>query len=394
MREARTDLLALYNLGERLFRIRVPAGSYLIGRPLAESTFREKYELNVVEVERNGRTVQLPMPDFVFEQGDIVLLEGRLDEFVQRDVEPYLEILPPRKYNEQDLESDSIVVIEAVLSPRSQLIGRTLRESHFRERFGMAVLAIWNGERAIRTNIQDVKLSFGDALLMQGSRDQLERLRLDPDLIVLSSEEPRPREFNRKSWFALGVFILSVLTAALRPAILGEVMLAGALLMVISNILTMGQVYRAIEWKVVFLVAGMLPLGLAMTKTGATALFAGALTGLTGPLGPPALLLGLLTLTVLLSQAMKGAAVSAVIAPIAILAAQRAGADPRAMCMGVALASSLAFVTPLGHPVNILVMAPGGYRFRDFLRVGLPLTALAFAEIMLVLPVFWPLTPR
>jgi di/tricarboxylate transporter len=394
MRKAQTDLLALYNLGERLFRIRVPAGSYLIGRPLAESTFREKYELNVVEVERNGRIVQLPTPDFVFQQGDIVLLEGRLDEFVQRDVEPYLEILPPRKYNEQDLESDSIVVIEAVLSPRSQLIGRTLRESHFRERFGMAVLAIWNGERAIRTNIQDVKLSFGDALLMQGSRDQLERLRLDPDLIVLSSEEPRPREFNRKSWFALGVFILSVLTAALRPAILGEVMLAGALLMVIANLLTMGQVYRAIEWKVVFLVAGMLPLGLAMTKTGATALFAGVLTGLTGPLGPPALLLGLLTLTVLLSQAMKGAAVSAVIAPIAILAAQRAGADPRAMCMGVALASSLAFVTPLGHPVNILVMAPGGYRFRDFLRVGLPLTALAFAEIMLVLPVFWPLTPR
>lgn len=394
MRQAQSDLVSLYSLDERLFRIRVPAGSYLIGRPLTESTFREKYQLNVVEVERDEQTILAPTPDFVLEQGDIVLLEGRLEEFVQRDEEPYLEILPPRKYREQDLESASIVVIEAVLSPRSHLIGRTLRESHFRERFGMAVLAIWNGERAIRTNVQDVKLSFGDALLMQGSRNQLERVRLDPDLIVLSSEEPRPREISGKSWFALAVFGLSVLAAAVRPAIVGEIMLTGALLIVIGNILTMAQVYRAIEWKVVFLVAGMLPLGLAMTKTGATDLFASALTGLAGPLGPPALLLGLLVLAVLLSQAMKGAAVSAVIAPIAIQAAVQMGASPRAMTMGVALATSLAFVTPLGHPVNILVMAPGGYRFRDFLRVGLPLTALAFAAIMLLLPVFWPLTPR
>ena len=138
----------------------------------------------------------------------------------------------------------------------------------------------------------------------------------------------------------------------------------------------------------------MLPLGLAMTKTGATALFATELTGMLKPFGPLALLLGLLTLTVLLSQAMKGAAVSAVIAPIAIQAAQQFGVDPRAMAMGVALATSLAFVTPLGHPVNILMMAPGGYTFKDFFKVGLPLTILLFLVIMVVLPIFWPLTAK
>jgi di/tricarboxylate transporter len=172
----------------------------------------------------------------------------------------------------------------------------------------------------------------------------------------------------------------------------GEVMLAGALTMVIANVVTMEQVYRVIEWRIVFLVAGMLPLGLAMTKTGATTLFANALTGVVRPFGPLALLLGLLIITVLLSQAMKGAAVSAVVAPIAIQAAQQLGVDPRAMAMGVALATSMAFVTPLGHPVNILMMGPGGYRFKDFFKVGLPLTLLLFAAILILLPIFWPLS--
>jgi di/tricarboxylate transporter len=171
-------------------------------------------------------------------------------------------------------------------------------------------------------------------------------------------------------------------------------MLTGALLMVILNVLNMEQVYRVVDWRIIFLVAGMLPLGMAMTKTGATALFADALVGVVGPFGPQALLLGLLALTVLLTQAMKGAAVSAVIAPIAIQTAMQIGVDPRAMAMGVALATSMAFITPLGHPVNILMMGPGGYRFRDFFKVGLPLTVLLFIVVIVLLPVFWPFSGK
>lgn len=189
---------------------------------------------------------------------------------------------------------------------------------------------------------------------------------------------------------ALGIFALTIAVAALGPFSVGEVMLAGALVMVILNVLTMEQAYRVIEWRIIFLVAGMLPLGMAMTKTGATALFAGALTGMLGPFGPQALLFGLLVLTVLLSQAIKGAAVSAVVAPIAIQSAEQFGVDPRALAMGVALATSMAFITPLGHPVNILMMGPGGYRFRDFFKVGLPLTVLLFIVVLVLLPIYWP----
>lgn len=389
-----TDLLNMYHLGERLFRARIPVGSYLIGKNLANSTLREKYGLNVVAVERNNGTLLPPDLNFVFQKDDILLMQGRLDEFRQLDVEPFLEILPMRSYSEHDLESASIAVVEAVLSPRSQFIGQTLRELRFRERFGMAILAIWNGERTVRTKLADLRLAFGDALLLQGSREKLHLLLSNPDIIVLSKDEDKLQGVTGKGWLALGIFGLTIITAATGWFSVSVVMLTGALLMVITNVVSMEQVYRAVEWKIIFLVAGMLPLGLAMTKTGATALFATALTGVLKPFGPLALLLGLLTLTVLLSQAMKGAAVSAVIAPIAIQAAQQFGVDPRAMAMGVALATSLAFVTPLGHPVNILMMAPGGYTFKDFFKVGLPLTILLFLVIMLVLPIFWPLTTK
>jgi len=394
LRQAEMDLLSTYNLSERLFRARIPLGSILIDRKLAESTLREKYGLNVVAIERNGGNVLAPMPDFVLQQGDVMLLEGRLDEFRQRDTEPYLEIQPIAKYQEHDLETPAIVILEVVLSPRSQFIAHTLKETHFREKFGMAVLAVWNGERVIRTGLADLKLAFGDALLLQGPRDRLPMLRLSSDLIVLSDDEGPIKKVVNKGALALSIFGLTLAVAALGPFSVGEVMLAGALVMVILNVLTMEQAYRVIEWRIVFLVAGMLPLGMAMTKTGATALFAKALIDVVGPYGPQALLLGLLTLTVLLSQAMKGAAVSAVLAPIAIQAAQQVGVDPRAMSMGVALATSMAFITPLGHPVNILMMGPGGYRFRDFFKVGLPLTALLFIIVLVTLPIFWPLTPN
>ena len=146
--------------------------------------------------------------------------------------------------------------------------------------------------------------------------------------------------------------------------------------MILVNVLTMDQAYAAIDWKSIFLVAGMLPMGIAMTKTGAATSLANGLIGFLGPFGPLALLGGLLLLATILTQVMNGAAVAAVVAPIAINVAQNTGLDPRAMAMGVALATSMAFITPLGHPVNILVMGPAGYRFRHFLIVGLPLTLI------------------
>lgn len=385
------DLLDTYQLEERMFRARVPEGSILPSTPLAESGLRENYGLNLIAVERRGERYLDPSPSFMLEAGDVMLVSGRLEEFRKLDVEPYLEILPEREYDEKDLESPSTVVLEVVLSPRSQHIGHTLKETHFRENLGMTILAVWNGARVIRTGLADHRLEFGDALLVQGPRDRLPMLRSNPDLIVLSDEQDPVRKASSKSRLAIGIFAVTVLLATLGILPVGEVMLAGALALVLVNVVTMEQVYRAIDWRVVFLLAGMLPLGLALNKTGASQLIAEAVVQTASPLGPLGLLLALVLLTVVLSQAMKGAAVSAVMAPIAISAAGAAGVEPHIMAMGVALATSVAFVTPLGHPVNILTLGPSGYRFKDFFRVGLPLTVLLVILIAVLLPQQWPL---
>ena len=388
------DLVGVYRLGERLFRARVPAGSYLIGKPLSQSTFRETYGLTVVAIEHDGYVTLGPSPDTTIQQDDVVLLQGKLEEFRRRDVEPYLEILPPREWRERDLESPTIAMVEAVLAPRSGLIGHTLREAHFREKYGLTVLAIWRAGRQIRTGLTELPLQFGDALLLHGPRERLPVLLANPDLIVLGNGDADTAPAMGKGWLALAIMGVTLLFAAVNSAVVGEMMLGGALAMILVRVLTMDQAYQAIEWKSVFLVAGMLPMGIAMTKTGAAALLANGLVTFLGPVGPLALLAGLFVVTVLLTQAMNGAAVATVVVPIAIQTAQQVGVDPRALAMGVALATSMAFLTPLGHPVNVLVMGPGGYRFRDYVKMGLPLALLLFAVVMLLLPALWPLTLR
>jgi len=393
MRQAETDLLNMYQLNERLFRAKIPQGSALNNKKLSESFLRDHYGLNVIAVERETRVFLSPGSDFVFQTGDIMLLQGRLVEFKQRDIAPYLEILPMREYKEHELESAAIVILEVVLSPRSQLIGHTLVDSQFHEKYGMTVLSIWNGKRVIRTGLGEIPLEFGDSLLLQGPREKLPLLRADKELIVLSKEEQLPKQdLNRKDWLTIAIFVITIIISTLGYLPVSITMLTGAVLMVLLRVVTMEQAYRAIDWRIVFLVAGMLPLGQAMTKTGATNLIANTLTTIAIPYGSMGLLLGLILLSVILAQAMKGAAVSAIIVPISIEAATLAGADPRAMAMGVALATSLAFVTPLGHPVNIMMMGPGGYRFKDFFKVGLPLTILCILVIILLLPIFWPLS--
>jgi di/tricarboxylate transporter len=391
-RKIDADLLSTYGLGRRLFRAKIPTGSPLIGSTLAESAFRDKYAAIIVAIEHEGRTDYAPSADAVFRNNDILLLKGRIDEFQQRNIQPALELLPTVAFEDSAFESENHVVVELMLAPRSRLIGSTLHQLNFRDKYGMQVLAIWRKDRSIRTHLRNMPLEFGDTLLVHGPRRWIKMLSSDPDLILLSRELKTRPTSPEKAWLASIIFAGTILIAAISPFSVPEVMLSGALLMILARIVSMEQVYRAIDWTVIFLVAGMLPLGAAMIKTGATKLIADALISAIGSFGPTVLLLALLAVTTIMAQTIKGAAVSAVMAPIAITAAKGMGLDPRSLAMGVALATSMAFITPLGHPVNILMMGAGGYTFRDYFRVGLPLTLVLFAITLLLLPVFWPLT--
>lgn len=385
------DLIATYHLGENLFRARVPENSFLHNKTLAECTLREDFGVSVVAIERRKKRMFAISPDTVIHGDDILILEGDEDDFRRRDVEPFMEFLPSEEWHAEDLESQVVEVVEAMLSPRSRLIDQTLRSAHFREKYGMSVLALWRGDEEIYTDIADIPLQFGDAMLLQGARKNLPVLRDDPDIILLLPKEDGEITVPNKGRAALMIVVATLVFAIAFPDLTGIIMLGGALTMMLTGIMTMEQAYSAVSWRSVFLVAGILPLGIALTKTNAAGLMANEIVTIFGAYGTLALLGGLFILTALLTQAMSGAAVAAVLGPITIQVAQNVGANPRSLTMGIALATSMAFVTPLSHPVNVLVMGPGGYNFRDFTKVGLPLFVILFVLIMFILPLFWTL---
>ncbi|CAN5320138.1 SLC13 family permease [soil metagenome] len=385
------DLVETYHLDKNLFRAGVPENSFLTGKTIAECTLREDFKVSIVAIEREGKRLVSISPETVIEDGDILVLEGDEEDFRRRDVEPFMEHLAASEWHADDLQSRAVDVVEAMLAPRSRLIGETLKSAHFREKYGLTVLAIWRAEDEFFINLADIPLQFGDAILLQGSREKLAVLGDDPDLIVLMSKEDQAITVPNKGRAALMIVVATLMTAIFLPDITGAVMLGGALAMMLIGILTTEQAYSAISWKTIFLVAGILPLGIALTKTNAAAMMANGVIAVLGPFGPYAMLGGLFLATMLLVQAMNGAAVAVLMGPIAIGIAKQVGVNPRALVMGVALATSMAFITPLGHPVNIMVMSPGGYKFRDFVKIGLPLSIILFIVVMIVLPIVWHL---
>lgn len=399
LNEAEADLVGVYGLGEKLFRAEVPAGSTLIGRHISDSRLRENFQLTVIAVERSPQLILSPSPELTMQRGDVLVLKGDIEDFKARDVEPYMKILPAREWTEETLSAPTHVVVEAMLSPRSELIGQTARAIHFRARYGMNILAIWRRRDQLLTGVREIALQFGDALLLEGPRAQLPVLKKEKDLILMSdvddpSDHGAPNgALGTRAYrmLALAIFGASFLVAAIYPSLIGEIMLGGALAMLLCGILTMDDAYRAIDWRSIFLVAGMLPLGLAMTKTGAAQKISTQLVSTFGFFGVYGLLASLVLTGFLLTQVMNGAAVTAVIAPIAVHAAQSSGLQPAGFVMAVAIASSMAFLTPLGHPVNILVMGQGGYRFRDYGRVGAGFSLVLLVLLLLLIPLMWPL---
>ena len=385
------DLVDTYHLEERLVRVKLPPGSELEGKHISGSGLREVYCLNLVAIERKGSIILSPPPDYLIQPADILLLEGKVHEIEWQQLAEMFEVLPARDLGEDDLESPDIAVSEVVLSPRSALIGKTLTETHFREKYGMLVLGIWRSGRPIRSGLSNEKLIFGDALLIQGSKKRLKILLSDPDMILLQPKDGMPEVNGKNRLWAGIIFLSAIILSIIFPDAIAPILLLAGMVMVLTGLLRMEQAYRAIEWKSIFIIAGMLPMGIAISKTGLAALIADWLMQ-TGKAAPPYLtLIFLFIITVFLSQVVHGAVIAAIMVPICIKLALSLGLDPRSAVMAIALATSMTFITPLGHPVSILVMAPGGYHFKDYVKVGLPLALFVGSIILILLPLIWPL---
>ncbi len=383
-RQARGNLSDAYGMREAVCTAYVRPGSAMAGLSLAEGQWGERLGLNVVGISRRGAVSLAPAPEEEVLEGDIVLFTGFTDE---EDLARYGLTFTQDPIWRGQLVTEQVSLIEAVLAPRSSLAGKTLREIQFRERYDLSVLAIWREGNTLHDTLGDLPLRFGDALLIQGRRSKMDMLRKNPNFLIL--EEDAGAGVSRKAWLAIALTTLAVALPVLTPLPIAESAFTAACLMILFNCLSMDEAYAAIEWKTIFLIAGMIPLGLAMTDTRAAALVGSGLTGLLGRWGPLAVAGGLYLVTTLLTQILSGQVTPLVLAPIAIAAAQHVGVDPRGMAMAVALGCSTAFLTPISHSANLLVMGPGGYKFKDYARVGLPLTVLLFVVLLAGLALFW-----
>lgn len=379
-----------YHLREYLSEVRILEQSKLAGKSLAESRLGSDYDLNVVAIIDLENNRHIPHRDHHFRPGEILVVKGRLEDLLRARESLGIAIEAEHKLELSEITGQEEVTIEAVLAPRSRLTGKTLRETHFRDRYSFTALAIHRQGRVILERLRDVRLQFGDILLLRGRKIQLPALQTSEDFLLLEPVNDTSRRLN-KAPLAGGILLLVLALTMVFHMSIALAMVIGAVLMVITGCLTMDEAYQSIDWRSVFLIAGMLPLGLAMESTGTARFLAERLVGLVGSLGPLAVLAGIYILASLITEPMSNAAATVLIAPISIDVALNLGADPRPFVLAVVIGASTSFLTPVGHQSNILVMEPGGYRFTDYTKVGAPLNVVLLIAILLFLPLIWPL---
>ena len=397
-RQTMQDLATLYRLPERERRLRLNEDSPLIGRPLNELELRSEYGINVIAIERQRRfrnLLQVATGNTVPQPGDILLVDlaspaiALLGAYQEIGVTP-LEL----EHSYYSVHSHQLGLAEVALPPESRLPGRTIQELAFRSRHRLNVVGLRRKGKALQGLLVDEKLEAADTLLVAGSWKDIDRLHmLTRDFVLLSlpSEIKEVVPAARKAPYAL--FSLGVMVVLMVSGVVSNLMAAliGCLLMGAFKCISMDSAYKSIHWPSLILIVGMLPFALALQKTGGIDLAVGGLLNLFGDAGPRALIATLFIGTAVTGLFISNTATAVLMAPVAVATAQAMGASPYPFVMTVALAASAAFMTPVSSPVNTLVLDPGGYRFSDFLKIGVPFTILVLIITVLLVPVIFPL---
>lgn len=383
-------LAAEYHTDERMFVVRLPKTSDLGGATLRKSRLADVFDFRVVAIFRDGALNVMPRGDEQLSGGDLLLIEGQPGDLeVLRGLQE-IEIETSVAANLGAFESERLTLMDATLDPRSRLAGRTVGELNFRERYGIELAGIWREGQPVGAEFANERLQIGDALLMLGPRDRLQLLSSDSDFLVLTPLGQEPPD-TRRAPLAAAIMLGVVLAVMLGYAPISIAAVVGGSIMVLTRCLNMEQAYRAIDWRAIFLIAGMLPLGTAMQDTGAATYLADQVMLLLGDAGPWPVIMGLYVLTAMATMIIPTAALVVLMSPIVLSAMADMGLQPETAMMAVAMAASASFTSPISHPANILVMGPGGYRFVDYLKVGVPLTIVVFITVMVLLPILWPL---
>ena len=392
-RTVTSSLTQSYHLAGYLTEIKITADSPLVGSTCKDRQINQNYDVMILDIQRGGHLISQNIGRQILKEGDILFVKGSVESFLRIKEVEKITLLTDEKLTQKELEQKDNILMECMVSEKSDLVGQSLMESNFRRRFGTFILAIRREGSIIRKKIAHVVLRSYDTLLVYGTREKLNELSEKGKFILLGELDQKLKK-ARFWWMSIIVLALAVLLAALGifPILKGA--LIGTVILLVLRVITANEVYQSINWQVIILIAALIPLGLVIRSTGTAAWIGSSISTIVLSASmewQPYVLLALTYfITMVLTEVSSNAATAIIMTPIVMVVTAQLGMDARPFIFAVCFAASASFITPVGYQTNLMVYGPGGYKFSDYIKVGLPLALTLFVMAIIFIPIFWP----
>ena len=395
-RTVTSSLTKSYHMGGYLTELKIGDDSPLLGGTTLDRQISQNYDVTILGIQRNKKLLSTNLRETPLEKGDILLVRGSVENFFRMKEVEQVYMLTDEKLNQEELTKEENLLVECLLTNQSELVCQSLKEANFRRRFGSFVLAIRREGDILRKKIAHVILRAFDTLLVYGSREKIREMRDSGGFIVLTELERSLRK-HRFWWLSIIVIIGAVLLAALSLVPILKGVIIGLAILLVARVITPLEAYNAINWQIIVLIGCLIPLGIAIQSSGTAILIGNTMVNLLQfvPEYQQAIfLLAMIYLVaMILTEVSSNAATAIIMTPIALAASAKLGLDPRPFIFAICFAASASFITPIGYQTNLMVYGPGGYKFSDYIRVGLPLSITLWVMAVILIPMLWPFTP-
>jgi len=389
-----SSLTQKYHIGTYLTEFRVNSSSPIVGKRLNSFDLSEKYQLDVIKVMRGETSYSMNLSNLIIEENDVFIVQINIKNLVKLKNELNVSLLTDIKMSQEELIDSNHVLVEAIVTQQSDLIGNTIFDFNFKRKFSGFVLAIKRQQELLRDKVAHVRLRFSDTLLIMIAKEKLSQLRQSMDLIVMEELDIHLR-YERYWWMSILIIPIIMILSSFGVFSIVKGAVLGTILLLALKSLSMQDAYESINWSVIFLIAGLVPIGVAISKTGAD-FYIGQMIILCSEYfgansNPEVYISVLYFFTFILSAFISNAAVAVILCPIALFISQNIGIDARPLLITICFGASASFITPMGYQTNLMVYAPGQYKVKDFIYVGIPLTFIFWYIATLYIPYFWPI---
>ena len=395
-RTVTSSLTKSYHMGGYLTELKIGDDSPLLGGTTLDRQISQNYDVTILGIQRNKKLLSTNLRETPLEAGDILLVRGSVENFFSMKEVEQVYMLTDEKLNQEELTKEENLLVECLLTNQSELVGQSLKEANFRRRFGSFVLAIRREGDILRKKIAHVILRAFDTLLVYGSREKIREMRDSGGFIVLTELERSLRK-HRFWWLSIIVIIGAVLLAALSLVPILKGVIIGLAILLVARVITPLEAYNSINWQIIVLIGCLIPLGIAIQSSGTAIMIGNTMVNLlqfVPEYQQASFLLAMIYLVaMILTEVSSNAATAIIMTPITLAASANLGLDPRPFIFAICYAASASFITPIGYQTNLMVYGPGGYKFSDYIRVGLPLSITLWVMAVILIPMLWPFTP-